>query len=101
MSEHHHHDEDRLARIEAHLHRIEHAQGKIMSALSDLQASVTAEDTVIDGVVTLLEGLSAALAAAGTDPAALAALKTDIDARTKQMADAVVANTPVRPLKAK
>ena len=65
-----------------------------MSAVTDLQASVAAEDTVIDSAVTLLQGLSAALAAAGTDPVALAALKTDIDTKTQSLAAAVVANTP-------
>lgn len=70
---------------------------QIMSALTDLQASVAAEDTVIASVVTLLQGLSAALAAAGTDPAALAALKADIDTQTQTMAAAVTANTPASP----
>ena len=50
-----------------------------MSDLDALKASVAAEDTAIGSAITLLQGLSAALAAAGTDPAALAALKTDID----------------------
>jgi hypothetical protein len=73
---------------------LEQKADKIMSALTDLQASVAAEDTVIASVVTLLQGLSAALAAAGTDPAALAALKADIDTQTQTMAAAVTANTP-------
>lgn len=54
-----------------------------MTLLSDLQADVAAEDTVIDSTMTLLKGLKAALDAAGTDPVALAA--------------AVAANTPAAP----
>ena len=65
-----------------------------MSALSDLQAAVAAEDTEIDSVLVLLKGLKDALDAAGTDPAALAALSADIAAKTQAMAAAVVANTP-------
>lgn len=74
------------------------AQGvKIMATVAQVQADVTAEDTVIDSAVTLLQGLSAALTAAGTDPAALDALKADIDAKTATLAAAVVANTPGAP----
>ena len=72
-------------------------QEKIMAAIDDLATAVAAEDTVIDSAITLLQGLSAALAAAGTDPAKLAALQTDITAKTKTLADAVAANTPAAP----
>lgn len=70
---------------------------RIMAILDDLKASVAAEDTAIASAITLLQGLSAALAAAGTDPVALAALKTDIDAQTSALAAAVTANTPATP----
>lgn len=66
----------------------------IMAALDDLAAAVAAEDTVIDSAVTLLEGLKAALDAAGTDPAKLAALSADITAKTAALSAAVTANTP-------
>jgi peptidoglycan hydrolase CwlO-like protein len=67
---------------------------KIMSAIDDLATAVAAEDTVIDSAIALLQGLSAALAAAGTDPAKLAALQTDITTKTQALAAAVAANTP-------
>jgi hypothetical protein len=44
-----------------------------------------------------LQGLSAQLAAAGTDPAALDAIKASLDANTAALAAAVVANTPGAP----
>ncbi len=66
-----------------------------MSTVDDIQVDVTAENTVIDSAVVLLKGLADALKAAGTDPAKLAALHTDITTKTQALADAVVANTPV------
>lgn len=83
-----------LAAIRSDVATIKAQQEKLMSAVTDLQASVAAEDTVIGSAITLLQGLSAALAAAGTDPAALAALKSDIDTNAQALAAAVTANTP-------
>jgi hypothetical protein len=69
-------------------------QETIMSALTDLQAAVAAEDTVIASAVTLINGIPALIAAAGTDPAALTALQSDITAQATALAAAVAANTP-------
>jgi hypothetical protein len=69
-------------------------QETIMSALTDLQAAVAAEDTVIASAVTLIQGIPALIAAAGTDPAALTALQSDITAQATALAAAVAANTP-------
>lgn len=68
--------------------------GKIMQELDNLRAAVAAQTSVIDSTVTLLGGLKAALDAAGTDPAALAALSAEITAHTEALAAAVLANTP-------
>lgn len=65
-----------------------------MAAIDDLAAAVAAEDTVIDSAVTLLNGIPALIAAAGTDPAALVKLQQDIQAKTAQLSAAIVANTP-------
>lgn len=65
-----------------------------MSAMDDLATTVTAEDTVIDGAVALINGFAAQIAAAGTDPTKLAALSTDIKAKTAILSAAVLANTP-------
>lgn len=65
-----------------------------MAAIDDLQAAVAAEDTVIDSAVTLLNGIPALIAAAGVDPAKLAALQSDITAKTTALSAAVLANTP-------
>jgi hypothetical protein len=74
------------------------AQGsKIMATVADVQADVTSQTTVIGSAVTLLQGLSAQLAAAGTDPVALQAIKDSLDSNTASLAAAVVANTPGAP----
>jgi hypothetical protein len=72
-------------------------QENIMSALDDLATAVAAEDTVIDSAVVLLKGIPALIAAAGTDPAKLAALQADIKAKTTTLANAVAAGTPAAP----
>lgn len=66
-------------------------------ALADLQAAVAAEDTVIDSAVTLIQGIPDLIAAAGTDPAALAALSADINTKAQALGAAVAANTPAAP----
>lgn len=96
-------DEAQLARIEAilgNLINLTTMEHRIMSALDDLQAAVTAESTVIDSAVTLLGGLKAQLdaAIAAGNPAALTQLSTDIGAATQKLADAVAANTPAVPV---
>jgi len=83
----------RLGRIEDKVDLILNHQETIMSALDDLQAAVSAEDTVIDSAITLINGIPALIAAAGVDPAKLTALQADITAKSKALADAVTANT--------
>lgn len=82
------------ARIEAKLDAILANQERQMAAIDDLTAAVQAADTVIDGAVALLEGILSRLDQAGTDPAKLDALRTDIEARTQKLAAAVAAVPP-------
>ena len=84
--------DDINAKLDAISRQVTESETKTMSAIDDLAASVAAEDTVIASAVTLLQGLSAALTAAGTDPVKLAALKSDVDAQTTALAAAVAAN---------
>lgn len=65
-----------------------------MAAIDDLQAAVAAEDTVIDSAIVLIQGIPALIAAAGVDPAKLAALQSDITAKSAALAAAVAQNTP-------
>lgn len=88
----HHHLSDR----ELIIHVIEN-QNKIMSKLADLQAAVTAEDQVIAGAITLINGLAAQIAALPADQAAIDALAADVKARSADLAAAVAAGTPTTP----
>ena len=99
----HHHEE--LVGIRQSIHHFNENLEKIMAAIDDLTAAVTAENTVIDSAVVLLNGIPAliqtaidAAMAAGATPAMLAqitALASDITAKTTVLATAVTANTPV------
>lgn len=68
-----------------------------MSAqLDTLVTEVSETNTVIDSAITLLQGLKAALDAAGTDPAKLAELSASLDAKQQELAAAIAANTPAQ-----
>jgi hypothetical protein len=77
------------------LDRLEH----IMATLADIGAAVAAEQTVEQGVIVLLQNLSADLKAAiaSNDPVAMQAIVTTIDANSAALAAAVTANTPAAP----
>lgn len=69
-----------------------------MSAeLDALTAQVHSNTSVVQSAVTLINGISARITAAGTDPAALAALTTELDSQDQALAAAVAANTPATP----
>jgi len=68
-----------------------------MAAIDDLLADVQDESTVVASVEQLLTNLSAMLANAGNNPAALAAIKAVVDSNKSRLAAAVVANTPASP----
>lgn len=67
------------------------------SALAALQQQVQQNTTVEASAVTLIQGLAAQIAAAGTDPVALAALTSSLNASATSLAAAIAANTPAAP----
>src|SRR5438477_7628779 len=77
--------------------RINHKMEELMATLADLQATVTAEDTVIDSAVALIQGLADQIAALQPNQAAIDALAADIQAKSQSLADSVAANTPAAP----
>jgi hypothetical protein len=81
------HNDDRILKL----------LGDIMADLTALTAQVTTNTTVIESALTLIQGIAAALAAAGTDPVALAALQTQLATEDTKLAAAVAANTPAAP----
>jgi chromosome segregation ATPase len=66
-------------------------------ALDDLATQVTANTTVEESAVTLIKGLAAQIAAAGTDPAKLQALQASLKASADDLAAAIAANTVAAP----
>ncbi len=87
-----------LNRIEAKLDAILTNQEKEMAALDDLTTQVAANTTVEGSAVTLIQGLAAQLAAAGTDPTKLAALQASLKTSADALAAAVAQNTtPAKP----
>lgn len=86
-----------LAHIISSLGELHRKVNQIMATLADVQAAVTAEDTVIDSAVALIQGLAAQVAALAPNQAAIDALAADIQAKSAALADAVAANTPATP----
>jgi len=85
---------NQLGRIESKIDTLTTKENKEMALIDDLQATVAQQTTVIGSVVTLVQGLKAALDAAGTDPVKLQAIKDALDANDTTLANLVVQNTP-------
>ena len=68
-----------------------------MATLQDITDAVNNETSVDNAIVTLLDGIVTQLQAAqsSTDPTAMATVVANIQANTKILSDAIVANTPV------
>jgi hypothetical protein len=64
--------------------------------LDNLTAQVKANNDLLDSAITLINGIAARITAAGTDPAALAALTSELKAKDDELAAAVLANTPAK-----
>jgi len=69
---------------------------KEMASLDALSTQVQANTDVEASAVTLIQGIAAQLAAAGTDPAKLQALQDQLKNSADSLAAAVVANTPAQ-----
>ncbi len=72
---------------------------RIMAMLDDLQAQVAANGTVIQSVITLVQGLVVKLQAAldANDPTKVQAVIDQLKAQDQALAAAVAANTPTPP----
>lgn len=67
---------------------------KMSKELDDLTAQVKSNSDLLDSATTLINGIADRITAAGTDPAALAALTNELKAKDDALAAAVTANTP-------
>lgn len=114
MSHHHHHKEPPPGITDAslralYMHLIEYLDErfdkldkellKMNQEMTDLIAAVADENTVIDSVVVLLDGIEQQLKDLGDAPskADLIALRTSVTQGKQKLADAVVRNTPTPP----
>lgn len=70
---------------------------KIMADLSKLQDEVANDVTVEQSAITLLQGLSAEIAALPADQGAIDDLAAKVKSSADALAAAVVANTPAAP----
>jgi len=90
---HHHHEDDLLNFLKG-------MENRIMASLDETLAAVTAESTVDDSIIALLQGLAAQIAAGGLSPADQAkvdAIFSQATANAAKVSAAVTANTPPAP----
>jgi hypothetical protein len=88
---------DCLARIERKLDILISQGVQTMADLSALTAQVTANTTVEQSAITLINGLAAQITAAGTDPTKLASLVSQLNTSATALSAAVAANTVAGP----
>lgn len=70
---------------------------EMATTLDDLKAQVDINAEVEASAIQLIQNIADKLAAAGTDPVALDALKSELSTSAAALAAAVAANTPVDP----
>lgn len=90
---HYHHFDDKTLTL---LNKILNKENIIMATMQELRDAVERNITVDASIITLLNGISQQLkdALANNDPVALQAVIDTLDADTKNISDAIVANTP-------
>jgi hypothetical protein len=66
---------------------------KMAGEFTALQAQVAANTSAVQSAITLINGIADRIAAAGTDPTALASLTSELRAQDDALASAVTANT--------
>jgi chromosome segregation ATPase len=87
----------RLGAIESGIALLKNQGDKAMSAVDDLAKQVEANTTIEQSAITLIQGLSAQLSAAATDPAKVTALASQLSSSATALAAAIAANTPAAP----
>ena len=87
----------KLDRILQLVEAVQKKENCMSQALDDLATQVAANTSVEESAVTLINGLAAQLAAAGTDPAKLQSLQASLKASADDLAAAVAANTVADP----
>mgnify|MGYP001312214451 CR=1 FL=1 len=89
--------EARLDQILFLLHTSLFKESIIMTDLTALTAQVQANTDIEQSAILLIKGLADQIAAAGSDPIAIADLVTKLKVSATALAAAIAANTPVAP----
>lgn len=76
------------------LNNILRKEESLMADLTDLTAQVAKNSEVEASAIVLIRGIAAQLAAAATDPVAVAALASQLKSSADALAAAIVENTP-------
>jgi hypothetical protein len=92
------HDDPRINLILAALQSLLQKVSQMSAQMDALTAEVAATKGVIESAVTVIRGIAARIEAAGTDPAALAALTADLHASESSLADAVASDAQPVPI---
>lgn len=87
----------RFAALEYKLDQLLKGAITMSIALADLTAAVNKSTTVEQSAITMIQGLAAQIAANATDPAAVSALASQLNAGADALAAAITANTPAAP----
>jgi uncharacterized protein YoxC len=82
-----------MGEIKALLDNLNAREDFLMSILTDLEAKVAHQSTVVNSVLELVKGLSDKIKDAGLDEAKLAEIAAELDANSDKLAAAVAANT--------
>jgi hypothetical protein len=83
---------EKLDKILGVLGVIRQEEKKMSVELEELTAEVTETKGIEESAVVLIQGIAAALAAAGSDPVKLKALRDDLKVSTDALAAAIAAN---------
>jgi len=91
---------EQLSKILYFMREIYHKERHMEKEMKELQDAVERTTAVETSAVTLIQGIAAQLAAAKEDPAAIAALATQLQSQADALAAAITANTPAAPAEA-
>lgn len=94
MTIHHifHFDNEQQGELKKMLNLIIQKLNKMANELEDLTAEVAETKGIMASAKVLIEGFAAALAAAGTDPAKLKALRESLNTGSEDLAAGIAAN---------
>jgi hypothetical protein len=92
-----HEADEQLDKILHRLEEIKKQEEHMTVELDNLTVQVKANEDLENSAITLLNGLSAQIAAIKNDPVAIQALADSLKANAANLSAAIIANTPAAP----